>query len=156
GEFARDPHEVVAQDDAAEEFLRLGCLVYGGDDLSRPARAAEMLRRDASLAARSIHTAAAAGDAGDAAALLAADRSLATAAGGPFGWEPLLYVAYSRLPARDSHVAVARLLLEHGADPNAGYLWDGTYLFTALTGAFGYGEDAPNQPPHPESLALAQ
>jgi ankyrin repeat protein len=90
--------------------------------------------------------------------MLAADRSFATALGGPFDWEPLLYVAYSRLVTGDphhSHVAVARLLLEHGADPNAGYLWDGTYLFTALTGAFGYGEDAPNQPPHPQSRELA-
>jgi ankyrin repeat protein len=117
-----------------------------------------MLRRDPSLAGRSIHTAAAVGDAA-AATLLAADRSLATATGGPFGWEPLLYVAYSRLVSDDpthSHVAVARLLLEHGADPNAGYLWDGAYLFTALTGAFGYGEDSPNQPPHHQSIALAR
>lgn len=70
-----------------------------------------------------------------------------------------MYAAYSRLVTdnpRHSHVAVARLLLEHGADPNAGYLWDGTYLFTALTGAFGYGEDSPNQPPHHESIALAR
>lgn len=26
----------------------------------------------------------------------------------------------------------------------------------ALTGAFGYGEDSPNQPPHHESIALAR
>jgi ankyrin repeat protein len=155
---ARDPHEVAPAADAADELLRLACLVYGGDDLARPARAAEMLRRDPSLAGQSIHTAAAVGDAAAAARMLAADRSLASAPGGPFGWEPLLYVAHSRLVSGDpehSHVAVARLLLDHGADPNAGYLWDGTYLFTALTGAFGYGEDAPNQPPHPESRALA-
>jgi ankyrin repeat protein len=117
-----------------------------------------MLRRDPSLSGRSIHTAAAAGDTAAASAMLDVDRSLATAPGGPFDWEPLLYAAYSRVvpdaPTR-SQVAVARLLLEHGADPHAGYLWDGTYLFTALTGAFGYGEDAPNQPRHSESSALA-
>jgi ankyrin repeat protein len=155
---ARDPHEVAPAADAADELLRLACLVYGGDDLARPARAAQMLRRDPTLAGQSIHTAAAVGDAPAAARMLDADRSLAEAPGGPFGWEPLLYVAYSRLVSGDpghSHVAVARLLLHHGADPNAAYLWDGTYLFTALTGAFGYGEDAPNQPPHPESRALA-
>ena len=152
---ARDPHEVAPAADPADELLRLACLVYGGDDLARPARAAEMLRSDPSLGSRSIHTAAAVGDTAATAGMLAADRSLATAPGGPFGWEPLLYVAYSRLQARDSHVAVARLLLDHGADPNAGYLWDGFYLFTALTGAFGYGEDAANQPPHPEARALA-
>jgi Ankyrin repeats (3 copies) len=65
----------------------------------------------------------------------------------------LLYAAFSRVTgAQRSQAAVARLLLDHGADPNSGYLWDGTCLFTALTGAFGYGEDAPNQPPHPEWL----
>jgi ankyrin repeat protein len=157
--YTRDPHEIAPMTDVADEFLRLACLVYGGDDLSRPARAAEMLRRDRSLAGRSIHTAAVVGDAAAAASMLAADRSLSTATGGPFGWEPLLYVAYSRLVSDDprhSHLAVARLLLDHGADPNAGYLWDATYLFTALTGAFGYGEDAPNQPPHRESLPLAR
>jgi ankyrin repeat protein len=145
--------------DEADEFLRLACLVYGGDDQRRPARAAEMLRHDPSLARRSIHTAAAVGDEAATAGMLSRDRALAAPTGGPFGWEPMLYVAYSRVVSDDpghSHVAVARLLLEHGADPNAGYLWDGTYLFTALTGAFGYGEDAPNQPPHPESLELAR
>jgi ankyrin repeat protein len=157
--YARDPHELAPRPDAADEFMRLACLVYGGDDLTRPARAAEMLRHDPSLAGRSIQTAAVVGDVAATARMLAGDRSLASATGGPFGWEPLLYVAYSRLVSDDprhSHLAVARLLLDHGADPNAGYLWDGTYLFTALTGAFGYGEDAPNQPPHHESLPLAR
>ncbi len=157
--YTRNPHTVVAQPEPAEEFLRLSCLVYGGDDRRRPDAAAAMLRRDPSLSARSIHTAAAAGDAATAAVLLARDRSLATAVGGPFEWEPLLYVAYSRLLSADRRrlaAAVARLLLENGADPNAGYLWDGTYLFTALTGAFGYGEDAENQPPHPEAIGLAR
>jgi ankyrin repeat protein len=156
--YTRNPGRVQPQDDPAEEFLRLACLTYGGDDLSHPARAAEMLRNNPSLSGHSIYSAAAVCDAPAADRMLRADHSLATTGGGPFGWEPLMYVAYSRLVSDDprhSHVAVARLLLEHGADPNAGYLWDGTYLFTALTGAFGYGEDSPNQPPHHESIALA-
>ena len=60
--------------------------------------------------------------------------------GGPFGWEPLLYLTYSRVPLGPgrSAVAVARLLLEHGSDPTAGYLWEGLIPpFTALTGALG-------------------
>ena len=53
-----------------------------------------------------------------------------------------------------SAVAVARLLLEHGADPNAGYLWEGLIPpFTALTGALGGGGTIPK---HPEELALAR
>lgn len=156
--YARDPHRASSEPGSTDEFLRLACLTYGGDDLGRPALAAEMLRRDPSLSRRSIHTAAVVGDAAAATTMLKADPSLARASGGPFTWEPLIYVAYSRLVSDDprhSHVAVARRLLEHGADPNAGYLWDGTCLFTALTGAFGYGEDSPNQPPHPDSIALA-
>ncbi|MHB8695049.1 MAG: ankyrin repeat domain-containing protein [Solirubrobacteraceae bacterium] len=70
----------------------------------------------------------------------------------------MLYLTYSRLPARAagrSAVAVARLLLDHGADPNVGYLWEGLVPpFTALTGAFGHGEQ--EAPPHPEEAALAR
>jgi len=51
---------------------------------------------------------------------------------------------------------VARLLLASGADPNAGYLWEGAYAFTALTGALGEGEDAVNQPRHQFWLPLAR
>jgi ketosteroid isomerase-like protein len=44
--------------------------------------------------------------------------------------------------------------LEHGADPNAGYLWEGLIPpFTALTGALGGGGTIPK---HPEELALAR
>jgi hypothetical protein len=52
----------------------------------------------------------------------------------------------------------ALTLLEHGADPNLGYLWHGLPSpFTALTGAFGEGELGPTrQPRHPHSLALAR
>ncbi|GGV43080.1 hypothetical protein GCM10010293_49480 [Streptomyces griseoflavus] len=49
----------------------------------------------------------------------------------------------------------ARLLLECGADPNSGYLWEGlTSPFTALTGAFGGGER--DEPAHPQALELAR
>jgi ankyrin repeat protein len=52
---------------------------------------------------------------------------MATAKGGPREWEPLLYVCSSRFagarPDRAADlVATARLLLAHGADPNAFYV----------------------------------
>ncbi len=54
-----------------------------------------------------------------------------------------------------SPVEVARLLLDHGADPNVGYLWEGLVPpFTALTGVFGHGEKG--APPHPDETALAR
>jgi len=47
------------------------------------------------------------------------------------------------------------MLLEAGADPNAGFLWEGlTSPFTALTGALGRGEGDP--PPHRDALKLAR
>src|SRR5260221_5345307 len=102
---------------------------------------------------------AAVGDVTAAAALLADDPAQASTPGGPHDWEPLLYLAYSRLDstaAGHSTLDVARLLLASGADPNAGYLWEGTYPFTALTGALGEGGDAVNQPRHQFWLPLAR
>ncbi len=55
-------------------------------------------------------------------------------------------------------VQSVRLLLEHGADPDSGYLWHGLVPpFTALTGLFGGGElGSTNQPPHPHAEPLAR
>ena len=39
--YTRNPGRVRPQAEPAEEFLRLACLTYGGDDLSRPARAGQ-------------------------------------------------------------------------------------------------------------------
>lgn len=154
----RKPHLVEIRDDAdgAERLLRLGCLVYGDDDIAHHAEARRLVEARPDLGRTNIWTAAATGDLEATAAFLATDASLAVQPGGPFGWEPLLYVAYSRIGTGDP-VGVARLLLDRGADANAGYLWDGlTSPFTALTGALGGGEDDANQPPHPHSLELAR
>ena len=73
------------------------------------------------------------------------------------GAAPVSHVLPTRLhtgPGRDA-LETARVLLDHGADPNAGYLWEGlSPPFTALTGAFGSGEGDP--PAHPDELALAR
>jgi ankyrin repeat protein len=154
GERATTPAELV------DELLRLACLTYGGDDPARRHRAHALLREHPELATATIHTIAAVGHVAAARELLAADPSLARKEGGPHRWEPVLYLAYSRLdPSGPDHSAleVARLLLDAGADPNAGYLWEGHYPFTALTGVFGDGESGRrNTPPHPDCLALAR
>ncbi len=162
--YSRSPHEQpvggpVADDDAlADEFLRLACLNYGEDDPARWQRARELLDANPWLAAANIYTAAALGDVGAARELLAADPGRARAQGGPHAWEPLLYLTYSRVDAPGpgrSAVDVASLLLDHGADPNAGYLWEGLVPpFTAVTGALGSGEGA--SPAHRDALALAR
>lgn len=161
---SRSPHTQpigAALDDdesRADEFLRLACLNYGADNPDRWQEAARLLADHPQLASASIHTAAAVGGLGAATDILATDPSAASRQGGPFAWEPLLYLTYSRLDIENAphdRLAVARLLLDHGADPNAGYLWEGLPSpFTALTGVFGRGEQG--APPHPEELTLAR
>jgi ankyrin repeat protein len=163
--YSRSPHRqsvggpIEGPAALADEFLRLACLTYGGDEGARLRQARELLAAQPQIASESIHTMAAVGNVAAARALLATDPSQARREGGPHAWEPLLYLAYSRLDSTDerhSTVEVARLLLRHGADSNAGYLWAGLHPFTALTGAFGGGEDAVNQPPHQHQMRLAR
>lgn len=140
-------------------FIRLACVTYLDWDPSNTARANRMLLDDPDLATANIYTASAAGDTASVRAVLDRDPRLVHEKGGPLSWEPLLYACYSRLdptPPHRSTLDVARLLVSRGADPNAGFLFAGSYAFTALTGAFGRGEDWPNQPPHPECDALAR
>ena len=158
GELTRSPHEAAAIDDLADEFLRLACLTYGADDPARPVQARALLAAHPEIAGATLHTAAAVGNLEAARRLLADHPEQATQQAGPHRWEPLLYLAYSRVQLDDgAPVEVARLLLQHDADPNAGFLWDGNWPpFSALTGAFGRGEDWSNQPPHPACAALTR
>jgi ankyrin repeat protein len=158
--YRRAPDEVDAEtsSDTTDQFLALACLRYGGDDTpDRWARAARLLAEDPSMTRSSIHVASAAADVDAVAALLADDPARARREGGPYGWEPLLYLAYARHAPSLSEAATldtARLLLRHGGDPNAGYLWHGMNPpFTALTGALGNGEG--DQPQNPHGFALA-
>ena len=142
-----------------EQFLDLACLTYGNDSTERVDRARQMLAARTALAAADAHTAAATASVEALRRLLGEDPRRASAAGGPRKWPPLLYLCYSRvteqLPEADA-VGAARLLLEHGADPNAHFMWDGTYRFTALTGAMGEGEGGiVSQPPHAHAWELA-
>ncbi|WP_188191996.1 ankyrin repeat domain-containing protein [Nonomuraea sp. SYSU D8015] len=153
-EFARRPHEVGPSSDPATEFLRLACLTYGELALASSEAAARLLAARPEVAGASVWTMAAVGDAAGVARAVAADPASAQAYGGPFSWEPLLYLTYSRVAQADA-VGTARILLRAGADPNAGYLPEGQGPpFTALTGALGGGELG--QPPHPQDLELAR
>ncbi|MYA76899.1 MAG: hypothetical protein F4Y17_04770 [Gemmatimonadetes bacterium] len=146
----------------ADDFIRLACLTQGAQDHpSRWARARRILDAQPELSRTSIHAAAVAGDVSAVAAFLKTSPELAKTQGGPNDWEPLLYVAFSRLdPGKSEPVAVelARLLLAHGADPNAGYLWAGFPCpYTVLTGVFGEGENGPARcPPHRNCYGLAE
>lgn len=167
--MATHPQSSPTHDPASpeNEFLLLACLTYGSDHPSRRDKARQLLKEHPELARTSIYTAAAIGDIAAVEGYLQEDPALAQAKGGPHEWEPLLYAAYSRLeetneqpaPAPNhSTLEVARLLLEHGADANAAFLWQGHWPpFTALTGVFGEGEAGPiNQPPHLYERDLAK
>ncbi|MDE0226891.1 MAG: ankyrin repeat domain-containing protein [Gammaproteobacteria bacterium] len=149
----------VTHSGAGSDFQQLACLNYFDSD--RPAnreRARAMLDADPALGTRDIWSAACVGDARAVANFLDSDPALIDARGGYFDWEPLLYACYSRLNLEGrSTLAVARLLIERSADPNAYYMWGGQYRFTALTGVFGEGEMGPvNQPEHEDCDTMAQ
>ena len=153
------------------EFLEHAILNYGiplgdakwdpnyPDDPSRREYAARILARHPEIAHGSIHAAAICGDVAEVERLLERDTSSASLRGGQRLWEPLLYLAYGRLPlaaAVENSVAIAKLLLDHGANPNV-QMTDGLNPFTAVTGFIGQGERTPAQvPPHPLAEELVR
>jgi ankyrin repeat protein len=158
--YSRFPGRMAA-DSPAGEFLRLGCLSYEDDQPEWWAQARRLLARNPEITQASVCAAAAAADVPRLRAHLARDPGAAARPGGPFRCEPLFYLAYTRHdPAigADAVLACARMLLDAGADPDAGYLWHGLPTpFTVLTGVFGEGELGPQrQPRHPHALSLAR
>ncbi|MBM7772328.1 hypothetical protein JOD54_002532 [Actinokineospora baliensis] len=151
---SRSPHRITAFADPAAEFLAHACLTYGADGPERIAHASRLLVDHPSIVDASFAVPVVLGDPERVREWLAADPAVAVAQTGPFDWEPLLYLTYGRLGVGDP-VGVAQQLLNAGADPNSGYLWEGlSSPFTAVTGCFGRGEG--DQPPHPAGLALAR
>jgi ankyrin repeat protein len=159
GEYRWDADIEARATSPADEFCLLACLNYADDSPKRRAEARQLLTEHPDLMAGHIWAAAAAADRSAVQRLVSADPAAAGRRGGPNRWQPLFYLAYSRLQtsAQDA-LATARILLDAGADPNEGYLWGGLPTpFTLLTGVFGEGEQgAENQPRHPHSLALAR
>jgi ankyrin repeat protein len=159
--YSRFPDRMTADGGPAAEFLRLACLAYADDQPERWAEARRLLDLDRGIVAGNVHVAAAVADTGELQCILTADPGAARREGGPYRWEPLFYLAYARHDPEvplDAVLGSGRLLLDAGADPNAGYLWHGLPTpFTVLTGAFGEGELGPvRQPRHPHSIALAR
>jgi hypothetical protein len=145
----------------ADDFLRLVSLYYADDEPERWAEGRRLLAEHPEITQDSVYAAAAAADTAALRRILAADPAAARHEGGPSRWPPLLYLTNARHDPQigeDAVLTSARLLLDAGADPNAGYLWHGLCPpFTALTGVFGEGELGPvRQPRHPHSLALAR
>ncbi len=158
-EWTRPDPGDLELDQAADRFVSLACVSYSDHNpIERAEQAQRMLAESPDLASTSIAAMATTGNHPALADRIAADAEVANAPCGPNRWPPLLYAAYSRITSDDaarSTLAVANLLLENGADPNAGFLWHGLVPpFTALTGAFGRGEA--DQPPHQHAFELAR
>lgn len=156
-DLRRDP-TVVSDGDPVSHFLSLACLTYSQvDGPARWSAAGEILRAHPDLPERNLYVAAAVGDASAVLAHLRDRPDGARERGGPFGWTALFHVACARVPQRDP-LGTARLLLDAGADPDAGYLWLGLPTpFTVLTLCFGEGEAGPGrQPRHPAGAELAE
>jgi hypothetical protein len=146
--------------DPADRFCALASLRYDdGDAPPRWQAAADLLAAHPDVVRHHVWAASTAADTVALKAHLEV-AGVADAAGGPFGWTPLTYLAYSRVSPsgeRTDVLAAATMLLDAGADPNAGYLWRGmSPPFTVLTGVFGEGEQGPRrQPRHPKDAELA-
>ena len=152
--------------------------VRGGSDHDRAGHTAmRLLARHPELAAATFYTAVVCGNLDLVTRMLAddpawasrpdgepgAERSggggegdLAIRDWGPKGWEPLSYLCFTRLPiapVTDNAVAIARALLDHGANPNACFM-AGNSEYTPLVGAIGAGEEC--RPPHQQYDALVR
>jgi hypothetical protein len=162
--YSRDPLAGLdeSRSDFATDVLQHAVLLFGPPDApSRWAYAAQRLAAYPALPIADVHVAAAAADLEALARHLAVDPGAAGREGGPFRWPPLLYLTYSRLalvgPAAGGGdpVGCAELLLAAGADPDAGFLWQGLPTpFTALTGVFGSADEV--RPAHPDADRLAR
>ena len=148
--WGRDMVSSGADDDPVDTFLRLACLSYTDPYVS--AGAVELLRTESSLATATAATMAACGEPEALRDLLDRDPAAVARTSGPHDWPPLLYLCYARLGVGDP-VATLQVLLEAGADPDAGFLWQRfPSPFTAVTGVLGGGER--DEPAHPQAVTL--
>ena len=146
-------HGATHGEEPVSRFLGFACWdhhVHGrGDYRSIEAAAMRLLDKHPEIPSASIYTAVVCGDLAEVEKFLYAQPALVNTKGGVRHWEPLLYLCYARLPlpsVRDNAVAIARLLLDRGANANAYYM-AGHSVYGALVGVAGEGEQ--DAPPHP-------
>lgn len=159
-QLASDKHPDADRAERAAWFVQNACpdhTVRGGPaHLMAWHIADRMLKHDPDIATDSFFSAVACGNLEEVERVLAERPQAATEKGGPKGWEPLLYLAFSRVPlatASDNAVAIATALLDQGADPNV-FFDAGDSAYTPLVGVVGEGEE--ERPPHPQRDALAK
>ena len=168
-------------DELVSLFLDNACPdhhVRGGSDHVRAEHTAmRLLDRHPEIATANFYTAVVCGDLDTVIRALAADPGWATRPNGeatperidvggegdlvkrdwgPKGWQPLSFLCFTRLPlpsVTENAVAIARALLDHGANPNV-YFMAGASSYTPLVGAIGEGEEG--RPAHQQRDALVR
>ena len=162
------PRKAPSSSDPVSKFLGFACwdhLVHGrGGYRANEAAAMRLLAQHPEIPTASIYSAVVCGELTAVQRFLDEQPGLADAGhhrgvianvkGGVRHWEPLLYLCYAQLslPAlRDNALAIATLLLDRGANPNAYYM-AGHSVYGALVGVAGEGEQ--DAPPHQARDAL--
>ena len=147
-----EPPEAAPADPVAT-FLAFACWgndVHGKADHRMCDHAAQrLLKQHPDLARHSLYTAIVCGDIEHVERVLRETPDAARRRGGSRGWSPILYLCYTRFthqPAIDNAVAILRLLLDHGANPNDYYM-AGHSRYSTLVGIAREGEQ--DAPPHP-------
>lgn len=114
-------------DDPVAAFLRAACVPREDSHASGTLEEAEMiLARYPGVARAGVHTAAIRSDETGVREFLATDPQSATAKGGPYAWDALTHLCFSRYLRLDKErseafVRTARALLEAGASANTGW-----------------------------------
>jgi ankyrin repeat protein len=157
----RAPEVQGSHEELVARFLKFACwdhTVSSRSDHRMYDRAAQrLLAQHPEIARHNLYTAIVCGEVDEVARLLRERPAAASEPGGPRGWPPLLYLCFTRFSNQqsiDNAVTIARILLDHGADPNTYYM-AGNSRYSALVGVAGEGEqNSPRQPQAPELFQL--
>ena len=115
----------------ADDFIRAASVALDGSWHSTGTldQAREILAGEPSIASGSIYTAAVLGNDSAVRQFLQTDPESATRKGGPYEWDALTYLCFSKYLRIDGErsqgfVSAATMLLDAGADPDSGFLSD--------------------------------
>jgi ankyrin repeat protein len=146
-ETLRIQRAVESLADPVSGFLIAACVPRDGSNHTSGTleEAETILSQYPHVGAANICTAAVLGNEQAALAFLSAGPKLATAPGGPYAWDALTYLCFSRYLRIDrdrseAFVRTARVLLDAGASPNTGWteMWQGKPEFeSVIYGAAG-------------------
>jgi ankyrin repeat protein len=115
----------------ADDFIRAASVALDGSwhSTGMLEHAREILAREPSVASESIYTAAVLGNDSAVRQFIQTDPPNATRKGGPYGWDALTYLCFSKYLRIDAgrsagFVSAATMLIDAGADPNTGFYSD--------------------------------